>query len=175
MDDLIALVNQDDVVTAFADKLDVHANGLLHRAFSVFIFNSQREMLIHRRASDKYHSPGLWTNACCSHLPQNFSMEDAVNNRLDYEMGISCNLAHLFTFHYTVNFDHGLIENEIDHVYCGFFDGIPRPNPTEVSEWKWENPENLYHQIKSSPGDYTYWFRYIMDNFSNKIKSYCIK
>lgn len=175
MTDFIALVDQDDAITGYADKMDVHVKGLLHRAFSIIIFNAKNEMLIHRRADEKYHSPGLWTNACCSHLPEGKEMDDIIYERLYHEMGIQCPLEHSFTFHYQVGFDHGLIENEIDHVYFGFFDGIPSPNPDEVSEWKWINLNDLYKDVITSPGSYTYWFKHIILNYKNEIFSFCSK
>ena len=173
--EFIALVNQNDEVTGYASKMDVHVKGLLHRAFSIIIFNSKNQMLIHRRADEKYHSPGLWTNACCSHLPEGAVMETSIYERLNHEMGINCPLEHSFTFHYTVEFDHGLIENEIDHVYFGFFEGTPNPNKDEVSEWKWVSIEELYIDIDKNPQDYTYWFKHIMQNYRQEIFSFCCK
>lgn len=174
MIDRIVLVNQEDAVTGFADKMEVHVKGLLHRAFSIIIFNSQNEMLIHRRADEKYHSPGLWTNACCSHLPEGMIMNEAIYDRLQHEMGFYCSLSHAFTFHYQVGFDHGLTENEIDHVYFGTFEGIPNPNPDEVSEWKWINVDVLFDDIRNNPADYTYWFKHIMQNYQGKINDFLL-
>lgn len=171
MADFIALVNQDDAITGYADKMEVHVKGLLHRAFSIIIFNSKNQMLIHRRADEKYHSPGLWTNACCSHLLEGASMDDVIYERLMHEMGINCKLERKFTFHYRVGFDHGLIENEIDHVYFGFFDGDPKPNSSEVSEWKWIYMEDLYDDIHKNPKNYTYWFKHILLNYKQEFFS----
>ncbi|MGE0079181.1 MAG: isopentenyl-diphosphate Delta-isomerase [Bacteroidales bacterium] len=175
MGDLIALVNQDDSITGYADKMYVHSKGLLHRAFSIIIFNAQKEMLIHRRADEKYHSPGLWTNACCSHLPKDTSMDEVIYDRLSHEMGFSCVLSHAFTFHYKVDFDHGLVENEIDHVYFGCFDGCPNPNVDEVSEWKWIPIDKLYDEIQNNPDDFTYWFKHIALNYRDEIQNFCCK
>ncbi len=169
MINLIALVNSDDAITGYADKIEVHQKGLLHRAFSILIFNSEKQMLIHRRAGNKYHSPGLWTNACCSHLPQGASMQQVVYERLQHEMGVVCPLEHSFTFHYRVAVENDLIENEVDHVYFGRFDGNPIPNPDEVAEWKWIALSDLFNDVKHNPENYTYWFKHIILNSWSKI------
>ncbi len=169
----IALVNSDDVVIGFEDKDRVHAQGLLHRAFSILICNTKGQMLIHQRAFSKYHSPGLWTNACCSHLTEGEVMESVIHERLHHEMGISCPLEHLFTFHYSVKFDNGLTENEIDWVYLGRYDGFPNPNPSEVASWKWVNISFLLNDISENPHCYTYWFKHILSNYSDKILRIC--
>ncbi|QKG79582.1 isopentenyl-diphosphate Delta-isomerase [Tenuifilum thalassicum] len=165
----IALVNQNDNVIGFKDKQQVHIDGDLHRAFSILICNGNGQMLIHKRAFSKYHSPGLWTNACCSHLTQGEEMQNVIFERLKHEMGITCNLNHLFTFHYRVELDNGLIENEIDWVYVGKFEGSPNPNPDEVNDWKWVDIDWLLDDIEENPDSYTYWFKYILQNHKEEV------
>jgi isopentenyl-diphosphate delta-isomerase len=166
---LIALVDSNDNIIGYGEKQQVHIDGILHRAFSILICNGKGEMLIHQRAHEKYHSPGLWTNACCSHLTEGEQMETVISERLMHEMGFSCPLKHLFTFHYRVEFDNGLVENEIDWVYLGRFDGTPSPNPSEVAGWKWVNIELLVNDIEKNPNQYTYWFRHIMQEYKHKV------
>lgn len=165
----IALVDTNDNIIGYGDKQQVHIDGILHRAFSILICNGKGEMLIHQRALNKYHSPGLWTNACCSHLTEGEQMETVIYDRLQHEMGFSCPLKHLFTFHYRVEFDNGLIENEIDWVYLGRFDGIPSPNPHEVANWEWVDIRFLLNDIEKNQGSYTYWFRHIMQEHKHRV------
>ena len=162
---LIALVDKDDRIIGYKDKTEVHKLGLLHRAFSVFIFNDKGEMLIHRRAKDKYHSPNLWTNACCSHLLQNMSMDESLHDRLQFEMGFDTKVDYKFKFTYHNSFDNGLIEHETDYVYFGIWNDIPEFNHNEVSDYKWISYEDLKNDLRANPENYTYWFTYIMNNF----------
>lgn len=166
---LIAVVDTNDDVIGYFEKQQVHLDGILHRAFSILICNGKGQMLIHQRAHEKYHSPGLWTNACCSHLIQGEQMDTVIVERLLHEMGFSCSLKHLFTFHYRVELSNGLIENEIDWVYIGQFDGTPVPNPNEVADWKWVDIDFLLSDIEVNPKKYTYWFRHIMQEYKLKI------
>ena len=158
----IALVSPDNQITGYSPKLLVHQQGLLHRAFSVVIFNSAGEILMQKRAATKYHSGGLWTNTCCSHLVEGKDMETYIHERLQHEMGFDCDLKFAFTFHYTAKFDNGLIENEIDHVYTGKWDGIPTPHPTEADDYRWASPENIKSEMQLHPEIFTVWFREIM-------------
>jgi isopentenyl-diphosphate delta-isomerase len=162
MNSKIALVNQNDEIIGYEDKQLVHLKGILHRAFSIVIYNQSGEMLLQKRASDKYHSGGLWTNTCCSHLVETVDFEEYLHQRLKYEMGFDCELIFHSKFHYKVKFESGLFENEIDHLYTGKWIGIPCPNMEEVSEWKWEKPEIIIKNINSNPENYTYWFKEIM-------------
>ena len=155
----VILVDEHDNEIGLAGKMQAHRSGLLHRAFSIFIFNSKGEMLIHRRAFDKYHSAGLWTNACCSHPLPHEAILDAAIRRLNEEMGMSCNLEWKFSFVYFANLEHGLIEHELDHVFMGVTDDLPIPNPDEVSEWRWTSMPMLEREIKSSPKRFTAWFK----------------
>lgn len=162
MNNKIAIVNENDEITGFDEKLNVHLKGLLHRAFSCVVYNSSGEMLLQKRAVDKYHSGGLWTNTCCSHLVETLDFDEYLHQRLIHEMGFDCELKFHSKFHYKIKFENGLLENEIDHLYIGYWDGIPRPNPEEVSEYKWESPEVIIKKIRTAPDEYTYWFREIM-------------
>jgi isopentenyl-diphosphate Delta-isomerase len=158
----IPLVDADDNVIGYAEKLEVHLKGLLHRAFSILVFNNKNEVLIHQRAFGKYHSPGLWTNTCCGHPNAGETMESAVHRRLQEEMGFDCDLSHKFSFRYKAEFDNGLTENEIDHVYVGVFNDTFTVNPEEVADYKWIPIEETKELILQNPEDFTVWFREIM-------------
>jgi isopentenyl-diphosphate delta-isomerase len=132
--------------------------GLLHRAFSVFIFNSEKKLLLQKRASSKYHCGGLWTNTCCSHPRENENTLEAANRRLHEEMGLQCSLTPLFTFSYKTEFDNGLTEHEIDHVFFGSTDEMPKINSLEVEDYRYIGIEELQLEIKESPQHFTTWF-----------------
>ena len=170
MGQLIALVNTDDIIIGYEKKQLVHSKGLLHRAFSIIIVNSKGELLLQRRAIDKYHSADLWTNTCCSHFPKGFDLEPYAHQRLMEEMGFDCDLKFVEVFHYRVDFEDGMLENEIDHIYLGVFDGSPSPDSSEVSEWKWMGVEEVKEDIRLNPDLYTYWFRFIVENHLDAIK-----
>ncbi|WP_255153886.1 isopentenyl-diphosphate Delta-isomerase [Ferruginibacter sp. HRS2-29] len=159
MTDLI-LVNANDEAIGFMEKMEVHQKGLLHRAFSIFIFNSKGEMLLQQRADNKYHSAGLWTNACCSH-PQasDTNIEAAVVRRLHEEMGFTTKLTRAFTFTYKTEFDNGLTEHELDHVYTGMYDGDIHPDAREVKDYCFMTFEAIRDAITSHPQKYTSWFK----------------
>lgn len=165
----IALVNEQDEITGYEDKLFVHEKGLLHRAFSIFVFNEKNEILIHRRALEKYHTPGLWTNTCCSHLLEDMTMEECTHDRLNFEMGFDCKLSYQFSFTYKTTFGNGLTEHETDHVYFGKWSGNPNPNPDEVMDYKWIDPKVLLKHLGENSDDYTYWFKHIIKEYSNKL------
>ncbi|MGC8851384.1 MAG: isopentenyl-diphosphate Delta-isomerase, partial [Candidatus Micrarchaeia archaeon] len=133
----VILVDENDRELGVGEKMEVHRNGQLHRAFSIFVFNSDGKLLIHQRAKEKYHSGGLWTNTCCSHPRPGEKLDEAIHRRLVEEMGFDCPLKEVFSFVYQVKFENGLFEHELDHVYIGKFDGDPKPNPAEVMDWKW--------------------------------------
>jgi len=139
----IMLVNKNDRMMGYAEKMKVHKEGKLHRAFSIFVFNKEGQLLIQKRAKTKYHSGGLWSNTCCGHQRFGESLEKSAHRRLKEEMRFDCGLEEKFTFTYKIKFDNGLTENEYDHVFVGSFDGEPRPNPKEVSEWKWIHIRDL--------------------------------
>lgn len=167
---LIALVDINDQITGYDDKMKVHVEGLLHRAFSVFIFNNKGQMLIQQRAHSKYHSAGLWTNACCSHLRINESMEQSVKLRMIEELGFYCNVNFKFKFTYKTMFDNNLTEHETDYVYCGIWNKTPKFNKNEIENVRWVNFNYLLSEINTEPQKFTYWFKYIMLNFSNQLK-----
>ena len=133
----VILVDENDIAIGSMEKLEAHQKGILHRAFSVFIFNSNNELLLQRRALTKYHSSGLWTNTCCSHPQPNEDTLAAANRRLKEEMGMQTSLTHKTSFIYKTNFDNGLTEHEFDHVFIGHTDTNPTINPEEVDSYKW--------------------------------------
>jgi isopentenyl-diphosphate Delta-isomerase len=158
----ITLVDSNDNVTGYQEKLEVHKEGLLHRAFSILIFNSEGQMLIHQRALSKYHSPGLWTNACCGHPNKGEEILDAAHRRLEEEMGFDCEFEFKFKFHYRAEFENGLIENEIDHVYIGEYNDTFKVNPMEVESFRWIEVSALKDEINTQPENFTVWFKEIM-------------
>jgi isopentenyl-diphosphate delta-isomerase len=156
----VILVDEGDNAVGEAEKMQAHREGLLHRAFSVFLFDEKGNMLLQRRAMSKYHSPGLWTNTCCSHPRPGEDTIAAAQRRLKEEMGIeNCTLKEQFSFVYRTNFPDGLIEHEFDHVFTGTFDGDPTPNSSEVMEWKWIRMDELKTDILVNPERYTYWIK----------------
>lgn len=169
----IPLVNEKDEIIGHGEKLDVHSKGLLHRAFSILIFNKNKQMLLHQRAFSKYHSGGLWTNACCGHPNEGEGIEMAIHRRLLEEMGFDCDLTYAFTLRYRANLDKGLVENEIDHVYVGQYDGHFEVNPDEVADYRWVEVSVLLNEIENYPANFTVWFREIVQNeaFSTKVIS----
>jgi isopentenyl-diphosphate delta-isomerase len=136
---------------------------MLHRAFSILLFNSKGEMLLQKRAAHKYHSAGLWTNACCSHPRPGEQMDDAVRRRLKEEMGIDAQPTYAYKFLYKVKLQ-DLTEYEFDHVFVGQFDEEPLPNPDEVQSWKYESLESIKKDMLQNTEAYTYWFRAIMND-----------
>lgn len=166
----IILVNIDDEPIGFGEKMDVHRRALMHRAFSVLAFNAKGETLLQRRALEKYHSPGLWTNTCCSHpFPGEETLQAALR-RTQEEMGFTCSLTYLGKFHYVAPFDNGLTENEVDHVFTGIFNGEPNPDPAEVCETKWIGIQELTDWMAAKPEDFTVWFRIIATKVFNQGK-----
>lgn len=157
----VILVNSQDREVGVEEKLEAHRQGNLHRAFSVFIVNKRGEWLLQKRAPSKYHSPSLWTNACCSHPRPLEILFEASQRRLQEEMGISCALTPLFSFIYCAPLDGGLTEHELDHVFVGQFEGEPNPNPAEVCAWKWVDFAPLEEDLLAHPDQYTAWFKLI--------------
>ena len=153
------MVDEHDVQTGTMEKMEVHQKALLHRAFSVFIFNDKREMLLHKRADKKYHSGGLWTNACCSHPRPGEETKAAAQIRLYEEMGFNTELKKAFDFVYKAPFDNGLTEHEFDHVYIGNYNGDITPNAEEVSDYCFKSIEEVKDSIESHPQKYTEWFK----------------
>lgn len=157
----IILVDKKDNEIGVGEKLKVHKEGKLHRAFSIFIFNSKGEVLLQKRAKTKYHSPGLWTNTCCSHPGPNKNLEEEAKRRLKEEMGINCQLKEIFSFIYKVNLG-SLIEHEFNHVFIGKFNGKPTVNAKEADDWEWINTKELKKDVRKNPEKYAYWFRLIL-------------
>jgi isopentenyl-diphosphate delta-isomerase len=156
MSDII-LVDPNDVEIGHGSKLDVHRSGQLHRAFSVFVFDDDGRLLLQRRAAVKYHSPGLWSNTCCGHPRAGERTIESARRRLREEMGIDCPLTPAFAFTYRAELDRDLIEHEIDHVFVGRRSGDPEPDPSEVGEWKWVEPDDLAEGFRRNPERYTAW------------------
>jgi isopentenyl-diphosphate Delta-isomerase len=160
----VILVDEDDNSIGTMEKMEAHHKGLLHRAFSILIFNSNGEMLIQKRATSKYHSGGLWTNACCSHPQPDEPIEVATRRRLKFEMGIDLQPEYAYKFIYKTPLDRNLVEHELDHVFTATFNGIPDVNPEEVEEWKYASIQDLRRDIKLHPEKYTYWFKVILNH-----------
>jgi len=163
----IILVDKKDRAMGTGEKLQVHKAGKLHRAFSIFVFNSRGELLLQKRARGKYHSGGLWTNTCCSHPRAGEKLEQAVHRRLKQEMGFDCPLTEAFSFIYKVKFEDGIYEHEFDHVFVGRHEGTPAPNPEEVEGWKRVSMKELKKDIRKNPGNYTYWLRIAVDKLDS--------
>ncbi len=164
MEEYLILVDENDIPVGKQEKLSAHQKGLLHRAFSVFIFNTKGELLLQRRAAEKYHSGGLWTNTCCSHPRFEENINDAVRRRLREEMGMRCETTFAFSFIYKATFDNGLTEHEFDHVYFGMSDNMPIPEKSEVQNWKYINLNKLNEDINSCPEKYTEWMKICLPN-----------
>ncbi len=161
--EFVTLVDEKDNPIGLMEKIEAHQKGLLHRAFSVFVFNDNNELLIQRRALEKYHSGGLWTNTCCSHPRDKESLTAAGQRRLQEEMGFTCSIDPIFSFIYHAKLDNELTEHEFDHVFIGKYNAKPAPNPAEVCDWKYVSLKELSHDLKTHPDNYTIWFQQIFD------------
>ena len=166
----VILVDSQDQILGTMPKMEAHEKGILHRAFSVFILDYKNKILLQKRALSKYHSPGLWTNTCCSHQRLNETSLQAGNRRLIEEMGIDLELKEIFTFKYKAPFSNGLTENELDHVLIGYTERNPIINPDEVSDWKWVDIELIHQDLALNPKNYTIWFKIVFVVFINYIK-----
>ena len=162
-DALLIAVDAEDRETGVVDKMAAHRQGILHRAFSVFVFDAADRLLLQRRAIGKYHSGGLWSNTCCSHPRAGESLPDAAHRRLREEMGFDCPLQAVFGFVYRAALDRGLVEHEFDHVVVGRFQGAPAPDAREVEEWKWERVPAIQSQLAEDPRAFTAWFELALD------------
>lgn len=169
MEELVVLVDENDKQLGLMPKMEAHEKAVLHRAFSVFIFNDKGELMLQQRAAHKYHSPLLWTNTCCSHQRDGESNVEAGRRRLQEEMGFTADLKEVFSFVYKAPFDNGLTEHEFDHVMVGFFDDIPNINPDEVEAYKWMSLENVKDDIEQNPSEYTEWFKIIFNESYEKL------
>ena len=161
MEENVILVDEQDNQLGLMPKMEAHEKAVLHRAFSVFIFNSKGELMLQQRAAHKYHSPLLWTNTCCSHQRNGESNIEAGKRRLVEEMGFETNLKEVFSFVYKAPFDNGLTEHELDHVMVGNFDGLPEINHEEVASFKWMSLDAIKEDIELHPNLYTAWFKII--------------
>ncbi|MBT8270508.1 MAG: isopentenyl-diphosphate Delta-isomerase [Flavobacteriaceae bacterium] len=169
MEDYVILVDKDDDMIGLMPKMMAHEKALLHRAFSVFIFNERNELMLQQRALTKYHSPGLWTNTCCSHQREGESNIEAGKRRLMEEMGFTTELTETTSFIYKAPFDNGLTEHELDHILVGYFNDEPHINTDEVADWKWMKLEDVKNDIRDSPEQYTAWFKIIFEKFYDHI------
>jgi isopentenyl-diphosphate delta-isomerase len=169
LEEKVILVNEKDDQLGLMGKMEAHQKAVLHRAFSVFVFNKKGELLLQQRALDKYHSPGLWTNTCCSHQRDGESNIDAGKRRLEEEMGFSCDLEELFWFVYKASFDNGLTEHELDHVMIGYYDQDPKINKEEVAAHKWMLLEDVKKDIEMHPELYTEWFKIIFKEYDQRL------
>ncbi|MGG9970597.1 isopentenyl-diphosphate Delta-isomerase [Ferruginibacter sp. SUN002] len=155
----VILVDENDVQIGTMEKIEAHQKALLHRAFSVFIFNSKGEMLLQKRADSKYHSPGLWSNACCSHPQPGNDLLYSATKRLKEEMGFETPLEKIFDFIYKASFDNGLTEHEFDHVFIGKYDGPVIPDCMEVGDYSYKTMEEINEALNNYPASYTEWFK----------------
>lgn len=169
--DKVILIDNADHVIGTMDKLEAHQKGLLHRAVSVFIFNREGEWLLQQRALTKYHSPGLWSNTCCTHPQPDESDRQAANRCLKEEMGLDCALREISPLLYKAEFDNGLTEHEFDHVFVGVTDSLPVINPDEAHNWKYISYDKLQIEIWLNPGKYTAWFKKIYQDVNQEWKS----
>ena len=165
----VILVDIHDNPIGEMEKLKAHVEAKLHRAFSVFIFNSKGELLLQQRALNKYHSPGLWTNTCCSHQRAGETNIEAGKRRLFEEMGFACELKEVFWFIYRADFDNGLTEHELDHVMIGQYDLSPEINPEEVAAYKWMTLEDVKSDMERNPEKYTAWFKIIFKEYHQRL------
>ena len=163
MEERVILVDEADRELGTEGKLRAHREARLHRAFSVFLFDAEGRMLLQRRAAEKYHSGGLWTNTCCSHPRPGEEVGAAARRRLEEEMGLRCELERAFTFVYRAELDDGLWEHEYDHVFIGSVDVDPEPDPAEVEGWRWVAVEEVEREMEAHPERFTIWFRIAFD------------
>jgi len=163
MEENVIIVDQNDQKIGLMPKMEAHQKGVLHRAFSVFVFNDREELLIQQRAAHKYHSPLLWANTCCSHQRDGENTEEAGKRRLREEMGFSCDITEKKSFIYKAQFDNGLIEHEFDHILIGNYNQNPVINPDEVADYKWIKLEALRKDIQKHPENYAAWFKIIFE------------
>ena len=170
MEEYVILVDEQDTPIGLMEKQAAHVTPHLHRAFSVFVFNSKGELLLQQRALSKYHSPGLWTNTCCSHPRDGETVTEAASRRLMEEMGMQCELREVYTFIYKAPVGQGLTEHEFDHVLIGRSDAIPNINAEEVASWKYMNLNDLEKDIELHPEHYTEWFKITFEEMTHHAK-----
>ncbi len=166
----VILVDNNDIPIGEMEKQEVHIKGVLHRAFSVFVFNDQNELMLQQRALSKYHTPGLWTNTCCSHPRKGEQTNEAAHRRMVEEMGFDCDFEEAFTFTYKADVGQGLIEHEFDHVFIGKSNESPKINPEEVNDWKYMSMDKIRIDMNKFPDQYTVWFRIAFDEVEKHIQ-----
>ena len=169
MEELVVLVDEKNNQIGLMPKMEAHEKAVLHRAFSVFVFNNKGELMLQQRAASKYHSPLLWTNTCCSHQREGESNVEAGRRRLQEEMGFTTDLKEVFSFIYKAPFDNGLTEHELDFVLIGSFEDKPNINKEEVASYKWMPLKDVKKDIENNPEIYTEWFKIIFDKFYEHI------
>lgn len=169
VEEQVILVNELDEQVGLMPKMEAHEKALLHRAFSVFVFNEKGALLLQQRAANKYHSPLLWANTCCSHQRDGETSIGAGERRLQEEMGFDCELKEVFSFIYKAPFDNGLTEHELDHVMIGSYDKDPEINKEEVASFKWMTVEEVKKDMEDQPEIYTVWFQIIFEKYYNFI------
>jgi isopentenyl-diphosphate delta-isomerase len=170
-ENMVVLVDQDDNEIGLEEKLKAHQDGgKLHRAISVFVFNSKGQLMMQKRAFEKYHGGGLWSNTCCSHPFPGEPPIEAAHRRLFEEMGFDCDLYEVVAFAYEAKMDKGLTEKEYDHYFAGIYDGKPNINPEEVADWKWVSPNQLLNDTKRHASAYTPFFLVFFERVLNKVK-----
>lgn len=167
MEEFVVLVDPKDNVLGLMEKQQAHVNGLLHRAFSVFLFNTKGEMLLQKRAKGKYHSPLKWTNTVCSHPKNGESYHQGAVRRLKEELGIQTDLTEKFHFIYKADVGGGLWEHELDHVFIGTFEDEFSFNPDEVAEVRYISFEDLDKEISENPENFTEWFKIILEEYKH--------
>lgn len=172
LEEKVILVDENDNPMGLMNKMEAHEKAVLHRAFSVFVLNDANEIMLQQRAKQKYHSPLLWTNTCCSHQREGETNIEAGKRRLQEEMGFVTELKELFHFIYKAPFDNGLTEHELDHVMVGYFNEMPNINKEEVEDWKWMKIEEVKLDMLENPEVYTVWFKIIFDEFYHYLESH---
>jgi isopentenyl-diphosphate delta-isomerase len=165
----VILVDEKDNQIGTMEKIEAHEKARLHRAFSVFIYNSKNELMLQQRALTKYHTPGLWTNTCCSHQKLEESNIEAGKRRLQEEMGFSTELKETISFIYKAPFENGLTEHEFDYILVGEYQDDPQPNPDEVHNWKWMNLDDIENDMNKNPNLYTEWFKIIFEKHKSEM------
>jgi len=166
----VILVDENDHELGLMEKIEAHEKALLHRAFSVFIYNDKNQLMLQQRALTKYHTPGLWTNTCCSHQQQGETNIQAGKRRLQEEMGFTTDLEETISFIYKAPFENGLTEHEFDYILIGRYNQAPNINPEEVNDWKWMELDDIKIDIKKNPNQYTEWFKIIFDKHYDQMK-----
>ena len=168
----VILVNENDEPIGLMPKMEAHEKAVLHRAFSVFVLNSNNDIMLQQRAAQKYHSPLLWTNTTCSHQREGETNIQAGTRRLREEMGFTTELKELFSFIYKAPFDNGLTEHELDHVMIGYYNDAPDINREEAESWKWMGIDDVKEDMQAHPELYTVWFRIIFDEFYHYLEEH---